>query len=296
MSGTNKAAGFFATAAQSGVDRRQFVKLSAAGLGLAMAPGFVFGQAKPEIRVGLQLYTLREMMAVSVPAVLKLVSAVGYKELEFAGYFGHSPKEIRKIVDGEGLSAPSTHIRLDTFRNDGINQVIDTAMEVGHKYVVIPYLSEEQRGSTIDVYKTLAEECNKWGDACNKQGLKLAYHNHDFEFNVIDGVEPYDVLLNEVDADKMAMEMDLFWMSKAGKDPLAYFDKYPGRFKLWHVKDKDAQGEFADVGTGTIDFARIFAASDKAGVEHRFVERDRTEDKLKTIQQGYKAVSNLLGA
>lgn len=297
MSGTNKAVSRLAAqVTHSKLDRRQFVKLGAAGLGLAMAPGFAFAQAKPEIRVGLQLYTLREMMAVSVPAVLKLVAAVGYKELEFAGYFNHSTKEIRKIIDGEGLSAPSAHIPLDTFRNDGINKVIDTAMEVGHKYVVVPYLTEEQRGTTIDVYKKLAEECNVWGEACNKQGLKLAYHNHAFEFDVTDGVEPYDVLLNEVDADKMAMEMDLFWMSKAGKDPLAYFAKYPGRFKLWHVKDKDAEGQFADVGTGTIDFARIFAASQQAGVEHRFVERDQTQDKLKTIQQGYKAVSALLGA
>ncbi len=297
MSGTNKAVSRLAAqVTHSKLDRRQFVKLGAAGLGLAMAPGFAFAQAKPEIRVGLQLYTLRDMMAVSVPAVLKLVAAVGYKELEFAGYFNHSTKEIRKIIDGEGLSAPSAHIPLDTFRNDGIEKVIDTAMEVGHKYVVIPYLTEQQRGTTIDVYKKLAEECNVWGEACNKQGLKLAYHNHDFEFKVTDGVEPYDVLLNEVDADKMAMEMDLFWMSKAGKDPLAYFAKYPGRFKLWHVKDKDAEGQFADVGTGTIDFARIFAASQQAGVEHRFVERDQTQDKLKTIQQGYKAVSALLGA
>ena len=295
MSGRNiKASHIASKIGQSSLDRRQFVKLGAAGAGLLMAPGFAFGQAKAETRVGLQLYTLRDMMAVSVPAVLKLVSGVGYKELEFAGYFGHSPKEIRKIVDGEGLSAPSAHIPLDMFRKEGINKVIETALEVGHKYVVIPYLTEEQRGTTIDVYKKLAEECNKWGDACNRQGLKLAYHNHDFEFHVTDGVEPYDVLLNEVDADKMAMEMDLFWMFKANKDPLAYFAKHPGRFKLWHVKDMDKQGQFADVGTGTINFAKIFAASKQAGVEHRFVERDQTPDKLQTIQQGYKAVSKLL--
>lgn len=233
-------------------------------------------------------------MAVSVPAVLKLVAAVGYRELEFAGYFGHSPKAIRKIIDGEGLSAPSSHVPLDTFRKDGISKVIETAQEVGHKYVVIPYLTEEQRGNSIDVYKRLAEECNTWGEACRKQGLILAYHNHAFEFINTDGVEPYDVLLNEVEPHNMAMELDLYWTAKAGKDPLAYFAKYPGRFKLWHVKDMDKAGQFADVGTGTINFKAIFAKSKQAGVEHRFVERDKTEDKLKTIQQGYKAVHTLL--
>ena len=280
---------------QASLSRRQFVKLSAAGAALMAAPGMSFAQAAPEIRVGLQLYTLRDMMAVSVPAVLKLVAAVGYKELEFAGYFGHSPKEIRKIVDGEGLSAPSSHIPLDTFRSEGINKIIDTAQTIGHKYVVVPYLTEEQRGTTIDVYKKLAEECNKWGEACTKAGLTLAYHNHDFEFKKTDGELPYDVLLNEVDAANMAMEMDLFWVTKAGQDPLAYFAKYPGRFKLWHVKDMDTQGQFADVGTGTIDFGRIFAKSKQSGVEHRFVERDVTQDKLTTIQQGYKAVNALMG-
>ncbi|MBU3020734.1 sugar phosphate isomerase/epimerase [Aestuariibacter sp. A3R04] len=278
----------------SKLSRRQFTKLGAISLSMMAAPNLALAQAKPELRVGLQLYTLREMMAVSVPAVLKLVAAVGYRELEFAGYFGHSPKTIRKIMEGEGLSAPSVHIPLDTFRKEGINKIIETAQEVGHKYVVIPYLTEEQRGTTIDVYKRLAEECNTWGEACRNQGLVLAYHNHDFEFMTTGGVEPYDVLLNDVEAQNMAMELDLYWAVKAGKDPLAYFAKYPGRFKLWHVKDMDKAGHFADVGTGTINFDAIFAKSKQAGVAHRFVERDKTDDKLKTIQQGYKAVYSLM--
>lgn len=276
------------------VQRRQLIKLGAAGLGLAAFPGAAFAQAKPEIRVGLQLYTLRDMMAKDVPGVLKLVATLGYKELEFAGYFGHSPQEIRKIIDGEGLSAPSSHVPLDLLRKGGINRLIDTAQEVGHKYLVIPYLTEAQRGSSIDTYKKLAEECNEWGEVCNSQGLKLAYHNHYFDFQPVDGIEPYDVLLNEVDAKNMTMEMDLYWVIKAKKDPLNYFKQYPGRFTLWHIKDMDAQGQFADVGTGTINFAAIFKARKQAGAGHFFVERDQTSDPLLTIQQGYKAVSALL--
>jgi sugar phosphate isomerase/epimerase len=274
------------------LDRRRFMKLSSTILGASLLPGsLAFAADKPSV-VGLQLYTLRDMMAVSVPATLKLVSAVGYKEVETAGYFEHSPQEFRKMLDGEGLTSPSAHIRLDLF-DKSLNQVIDTAKEIGHEYVVIPYLTVEQRGSGIDVYKKLAENCNVYGEACKKVGLKLAYHNHDFEFEMRDGQLPYDVLLQDVDADLMTMEMDLYWMAKAKQDPLSYFKRHPGRFKLWHVKDMDKQGAFADVGTGVIDFPTIFAHAKQAGVKHKVVERDMTNNIVKTIQQGYKAVSVL---
>jgi sugar phosphate isomerase/epimerase len=273
-------------------DRRRFMKLSSAIVGASLLPSSLAFAAGRTSSIGLQLYTLRDMMAVSVSATLKLVSAVGYKEVETAGYFDHSPKEFRKMLDGEGLTAPSAHIGLHLFDKD-INEVIDMAKEVGHDYVVVPYLTVEQRGSGIDVYKKLADKCNVWGEACNKSGLKLAYHNHDFEFELRDGLLPYDVLLQNVDANLMAMEMDLFWMVKAKQDPLAYFKRHPGRFKLWHVKDMDKEGAFADVGTGIIDFASIFAHAKQAGVEHTVVERDQTDNVVKTIQQGYKAVSVL---
>jgi hypothetical protein len=130
------------------LDRRRFMKLSSTILGASLLPGsLAFAADKPSV-VGLQLYTLRDMMAVSVPATLKLVSAVGYKEVETAGYFEHSPQEFRKMLDGEGLTSPSAHIRLDLF-DKSLNQVIDTAKEIGHEYVVIPYLTVEQRGSGI---------------------------------------------------------------------------------------------------------------------------------------------------
>ncbi|MGK0305511.1 MAG: sugar phosphate isomerase/epimerase [Gammaproteobacteria bacterium] len=278
--------------AELALDRRRFMKLSSTILGASLLPGSLAFAADKPSAVGLQLYTLRDMMAVSVPATLKLVSAVGYKEVETAGYFEYSPREFRKMLDGEGLTSPSAHIRLDLF-DKSLNQVIDTAKEVGHEYVVIPYLTVEQRGSGINVYKKLAENCNVYGEACKKVGLKLAYHNHDFEFEMRDGQLPYDVLLQDVDADLMAMEMDLYWMAKAKQDPLAYFKRHPGRFKLWHVKDMDKQGAFADVGTGIIDFPAIFAHAKQAGVEHKVVERDMTDNIVKTIQQGYKAVSAL---
>ena len=274
------------------LDRRRFIKLSGAAIGASALPFSVLAHNKHSPSIGLQLYTLRDMMQISVPATLELVSAAGYNELEFAGYYGHSPKEIKQLVSDNGLTAPSTHIMLDNF-SDGPQKVIDTALEVGHKYVVVPYLTEAQRGTTLKTYLDLAEKLNSWGETFRKAGLTLGYHNHDFEFERRDGQLPFDVLLNNTDAENLCIEMDLYWIIKAGQDPLAYFEEYPGRFKLWHVKDMDKEGNFADVGTGTIDFKKIFAHAKQAGVEHRFVERDRTDDRLRTIVQGAKAMREL---
>ncbi|MFY0669225.1 MAG: sugar phosphate isomerase/epimerase [Alteromonas stellipolaris] len=281
--------------------RRQFIRAAALGAGCAAIPSVLAhshtakslnsnGMASNSI--GLQLYTLRDIMKVSVPATLKLVSAVGYNELEFAGYFGHSAKEISTILEGEGLTAPSAHIQLNDFDNN-LEQVLEDAQTVGHKYLVVPWLSEAQRGEGIAPYKALAEKLNVIGEACSKANITLAYHNHDFEFEVRDGEIPLDVLITETDSDLVSMELDLYWAVKAGKDPVDYFKQYPGRFKLWHVKDMATDGSFADVGTGVIDFETIFAHGNVAGIEHKFVERDQTGDRIATIEQGYKAVSML---
>lgn len=275
------------------LNRRRFLKLSGAAVGVSALPFGVSGYTQSP-SIGLQLYTLRDMMKLSVPATLELVSAVGYNEVEFAGYYNHSPKEIRQIVSDNGLTAPSAHIMLDAF-SDGPQKVIDHALAIGHRYVVIPYLSEAQRGTTLATYTDLADKLDRWGDALRQAGLTLGYHNHDFEFERRDGQLPFDVLLDNTSKDNLCIEMDLYWMAKAGQDPLAYFERYPGRFKLWHVKDMDSDGHFADVGTGTINFDRIFAKADLAGVEHRFVERDHTDDRLRTIVQGAKAMRALSG-
>ncbi|WP_218353850.1 sugar phosphate isomerase/epimerase family protein [Alteromonas lipotrueiana] len=281
---------------KSAINRRRFLKLSATAASIATLPlslSLMAREQQTQAVTGLQLYTLRDWMAVSVPATLKMAAAVGYKELEFAGYFNHKPAQIKQMLNDEGLQAPSVHTPLTAFENS-VEKVIESALEVGHRYVVLPYLTEAQRGSHIDVYKKLADNLNVWGEACNRAGLTLAYHNHAFEFIKTNNQLPYDVLLNRTQPELLSMEMDLFWMAKAGQDPLVYFAQHPGRFKLWHVKDMDKAGEFADVGTGVINFAPIFAQAQKAGVEHYFIERDQTEDKLATLKQGHQALSALL--
>lgn len=278
--------------------RRQFLKLSAlgiAGLGLASLPisAETNATAAPaKVVPGLQLYTLRDLMSQSVADTLKLVAGVGYTQLEFAGYFDQTPKQIKHIMDNEGLNAPSGHVPLEVMQQN-LDLVIEQAQIMGHKFIVLPYLTDEQR-KTIDQYKALAAFLNKAGEKIQAAGMQLTYHNHDFEFFKLSGEVPYDVLLNETDTKLLQMELDLYWVVKAGLNPLDLFARDPGRFPLWHVKDMDKTGGFADVGKGVIDFKPMFAKANQAGLKHAFVERDQTDNRIETIRQGFSALSTLL--
>ncbi len=280
--------------------RRQFLKLSALGLGVAglgMASLQLSAETKAaltpaKIVPGLQLYTLRDLMAQSVADTLKLVAGVGYTQLEFAGYYDQSPKQLKKIMDSEGLNSPSCHVPLDVMQKD-LDKVIEQALVMGHTYLVLPYLMDTDR-KTIDQYKALAAFLNKAGEKIRSAGMQLTYHNHDFEFIKLSGEVPYDVLLNETDAKLVQMELDLYWVVKAGLNPLDLFARQPGRFPLWHVKDMDKAGGFADVGKGVIDFKPIFAKANVAGLRHAFVERDQTDNRVETIRQGFSALSRFL--
>jgi sugar phosphate isomerase/epimerase len=274
--------------------RRQFLIASALGLGLSMSPAWASLLASKQKRaVGIQLYTLRDWMAVSVPATLQMIAEIGYKEVEFAGYFAQTPSQIKQWLVNNGLHSPSSHVMLQAM-DDNVDKVIEDAIAIGNQYIVIPYLSEQQRGTHIDDYKRLAEKLNVYGERIKKAGIQLAYHNHAFEFEERQNQLPFHILLDETDPTNLVFELDLYWTVKAGLDPVFYFKRNPKRFKLWHVKDMDSNGGFADVGTGTINFPPIFAAADLAGLEHAFVEKDATENKIRTAQVGYKNTLALL--
>jgi sugar phosphate isomerase/epimerase len=225
---------------------------------------------------GLQLYTLRSIMNDDLEGNFRRIAEIGYKELEFAGYYDRTPQEIRAILDENGFTAPSTHISSAQFRNS-LDKIIEDAKIIGHEYVICPHPGDEPF-ETLDDYRAMAEFFNEVGMKCQEAGLKFGYHNHSFEFEEIDGVVPYDILLEETDPELVPMQLDLCWIVNAGKDPVAYFEKHPGRFHLCHVKDLDANGELANVGSGTIDFARIFASAPTAGLKHYIVEHDRPGD------------------
>jgi sugar phosphate isomerase/epimerase len=227
---------------------------------------------------------------------LAAVAALGYREVELVETFEQEPARLRAQLDAAGLSAPSAHHPIDALRRD-LDRVLAAATTLGHRYVVCPWLAEDQR--TAAHYRRLAADLGRIGRACRDRGLTLAYHNHEFEFDgtVFRGTTPYDVLLAETDPALVRMELDLYWVTHAGRDPLAYFDKHPGRFPLWHVKDiRDPRGAktIVPVGEGAIDFARIFAAGERAGLRHFFVEHDNPADPLASLRAGYAHLRRLL--
>ena len=240
--------------------------------------------------IGLQLFTLANMMEEDFEGTLQKVAEVGYQEVEFAGYFERDPAQVRALVDALGLRAPSAHVPIEMLKAD-LPAVLAAAETLGHRYIVCPYLAEDQR--SLAQYRDHARLFNEIGAACGEAGVRFGYHNHDFEFFDTDGVLPYDLLLAETDPNLVVMELDLYWIVKAGHDPLAYFAAHPGRFPLCHIKDMAADGSITTVGAGTIDFAPILAQTDQAGLKHYFVEHDWPEDPMGTITKGYAHVAAL---
>lgn len=174
--------------------------------------------------------------------------------------------------------------------------VVDHAGEAGQKFMMCSFLFPQDR-KTADDYKKIGELFNRSGEVCKKAGIQFGYHNHDFEFQTIDGQLPYDLLLKETDSKLVKMELDLYWATHAGIEPLELFRKNPGRFPLVHLKDmaKTEKREFAEVGNGSIDFQRILDARKLAGIEHYFVEQDAVTNgtPLEAIAISFKNVQKL---
>lgn len=258
------------------MNRRSFLALGATAAAASVLAPRLTSAAQIQ-KIGLQLYTVRDAMAKDVDGTLAKVAEIGYKEVEFAGYFDKTPAQIKAKLAELKLTSPSTHVQLANLR-DSWPATLDTAAEVGHEWVVLAWLAPNERGG-LNEYKALADLLNKCGEAARKHGLRMAYHNHDFEFAPGEGGGAlYDALVGGTDPKVVEFEMDLYWVTKAGHDPVQLFEKYPGRFPLLHVKDMDATpaGNFAEVGKGKIDFKRIFADAKKAGAKHYYVEQDMT--------------------
>jgi len=264
------------------MQRRNFIK--SAGItaaAMAIAPQ-LFAEKKTRA-LGVQLYTIRDAIAKDLTGSLERLSKLGYNEVELFGYngtfFGKTPKEFANICNGLGLKPISGHYLSGRVGNapgtlvNGWQKAIDDAAELNLKYMVCAWLPPAER--TLDQYKTLPALLNTSAEACAKSGIQFCYHNHDFEFDQLEGTMPYKHILQNTDAEKVKMEVDLYWVSKANQDPVALFENNPGRFPLWHVKDKQSDtGVFAEVGKGNINFDKIFAARKTAGLKHWFVEQD----------------------
>jgi sugar phosphate isomerase/epimerase len=260
------------------MERRKFLKQGALALAGAGIVSQGWAAPKKGKAIGLQLYTLRDVINKDVKGHLKQLAVWGYKELETYGYskgvlFGMPSKEFAAYVKSLGMKIVSGHYGMDVVRGNWEQAVAD-AKEAGQEYVVCPWIVEAER--TMDGYKKICDELNKAGEIAKKAGVKMGYHNHAFEFSKIGDVIPYDMMLKELDPKLVSMEMDIFWVVNAGYDPIQYFNNYPGRFEQWHVKDMDKadKGRNADVGTGAIDFKPLFAQAKKAGLKHFYIEQE----------------------
>ena len=230
-------------------------------------------------------------MQESVERTLEQVARIGYREVEFAGYFGRTGREIRTLLDANGLTAPSAHSAdLNSIRTR-LAQVLEFAGAIGHRFVICASLPRSEQ--TGDGYRRVAAEFNRAGAEAAKVGVTLGFHNHDGEFAPLGATTGYDILLAECDPKLVTMQMDLFWTRKAGRDPLDYFARHPGRFSSVHVKDMDATGAMVDVGAGQMPFSNYFAQSARAGILHYFVEHDSPADPMASITASYRHLASL---
>lgn len=245
---------------------------------------------------GLALYTVRAEMGDNPIETLEKVAEAGYAYVEAAGYqdgkfYGMEPVEFKSELNKLGLQPLSTHQGSVTLEN--ADAMIADVKAAGFQYFVVPvppmgmfkYDRDAGKMGMEGGVEKLASVLKTLGEKCKAAGINLLYHNHDFEFIPGEnGVAPIDYLLENLDPEYVNFQMDLYWVTKAGADPFAYFEKYPGRFKIWHVKDMDEQGRFAPVGRGTIDFAKILEKKSASGMKYYMVEQDRTFDGMKPLE------------
>jgi hypothetical protein len=289
--------------------RRKFIRngtgLLAGSLAMSSVPFSFFAPSYPP--PGIQLFTFFDVIDKDVPGTMKRIAEIGYVEIESAfskkgGFYGMTSKEWAALLKSLGLNWKSHHVLGAPFKmppgmkmplgadgkpmvippmknlRDNMQEIVDQAAEGGVEWLVcanIPINTMEDIKSSIDIL-------NRTEEATKKAGLKFAYHNHDSEFHAVDGQTPYSLFLKETN---IKMELDLAWAIKGGQDPVDLFKQQPGRFPLWHVKDLDSTHEvILPVGTGTIDFTRIFAASETAGLQYYFIEHDMPKDPWESIQ------------
>ncbi|MGH7529454.1 MAG: sugar phosphate isomerase/epimerase family protein [Gemmatimonadales bacterium] len=276
-----------------GMERREFMAMMA-GIGVAAAfpraPRTAYRSRLD--RIGLQLYTIRGEMRRDFEGTLARVAEIGYQEVEFAGYFNHAPSAVRALLDRNGLTAPATHV--GSIEPDAWRASLEASRVIGHRYIVVPWIPEERR-RTLDDYRRVAEDFNRVAAEAKSAGLQFAYHNHDFEFTPLEGRIPFDVLLEHTDPALVQIELDLYWITKGGQDPLSYFARWPGRITLVHVKDSGGAPAHPQVavGAGTIDFRRIFSHHEQAGIRHYFVEHDEPADPFAFLRKSYEYLRRL---
>lgn len=275
--------------------RREFLgRLGIAAVGLSQIDrlaAYSAHRAKLN-RIGIQLYTVRRPASTDLAGTLAQIAKIGYKEVEFAGYYGHAASDVRAMLDQNGLAAPSAHIAYEAIMTAPDKTFAD-AKTVGHQWITVPSLP---RGShvTADDWKRVASQFNDAAKRVHDAGFRFAFHNHNDIVRQTGDILPIEILMKETDPALVNYQMDIYWAVSGGSKPLELLARYPGRFKMFHVKDGRAPWTDASqdvVGQGTIDFKPIFA--DAKGIEHYFVESDSAADPIAFAAASYKYLSNL---
>jgi sugar phosphate isomerase/epimerase len=223
---------------------------------------------------GVQLYSFRDSMLENPKKTLEEIASLGFKEIESAGsskgyYYGLTPTDMGKTCKALGMKITSGHVHL----NDKFEQTMEDAVATGQEYIICSSMPSD--GQTIDNYKRVAEQFNIAGKACKKLGLKFGYHNHEYEFESENGQVLYDVLMDNTESDLVHMELDLGWVVVAGKDPIDYFKKYPGRFPLWHLKDMNMEEKVStEFGKGALNIEQMLKNKELSGVKHIYIEQE----------------------
>jgi sugar phosphate isomerase/epimerase len=230
----------------------------------------------PKLPISVQLYTVRSLMQKDYAGTIKEVAKIGYKAVELAGFGPHSADEVKKICADAGVAISGAHVGIDALEKD-VNKALDEQAALGNKNVIIPYLGNEYR--TVEGYKKAAASMNKIAAECQKRGMELAYHNHSFEFDKLDGGQiGFDILYNNSDPKLVKAELDVYWLQHGGQDPVAIINRFGSRTLILHLKDMAAGADrkFAPVGEGILDFKGILEAATKHGVKYGAVEQDDT--------------------
>jgi len=288
--------------------RRDFLKLSAASAVGAFIitqnscksgrkPAAATAEVDPKsFNIGLQLYTVRDAMSADVSGSLQKVSDAGYKYVELAGYadgkfYNMDPGDFKKLVNDLGMEILSSHTQVEAqgITLDNAKKMAEDHALLGVKYCVQPWVVPEAR-KTIASYQKMVADWNKVGEIMKDHGIMFGYHNHNFEFDNVEGKIPYfDIFMTELDKNLVTMELDIFWTTKAGQNPIEVIKRYPGWFELFHLKDMytneapffttDGVRDFAPVGEGVIDFKEILEVKDIAGMKYMIVEQDLSRDR-----------------
>lgn len=268
--------------------RRSFLSVAA---GVALSVDAV-AQSSPPWRPALQLYTVRDALGTDLEGTLKRVIDVGYREVELAGLPGITAQAMRTSLQRYGLAAPSMHAGYERLRGD-FAAVVEEARTLGAAYLVCPSVDAGER-RTADDWKRVCRTLNGIGRAARTQGLVLAYHNHDFEFvPFAGGVTPFRLLMTETDPGDVKLELDMYWVAKAGQDPVQYLKNGEGRIVLAHLKDLGRDGSTVEVGSGVLPMEQIVRTALLAGVRHLFVEQDDSADPLASIATSFRYLERL---